>query len=299
MAPLSPLANVGATRSVLEEFGLSTKKALGQHFLVSDGVVRHICSLAEVTAIDDVLEIGPGIGTLTCALLQQAQRVCAIERDTDLLPVLDQTCATWKGSLSVVNMDALKLDAAVLPFAPTKLVANLPYAVAATLALDCFQKIASMQNATVMVQSEVAARMAARPGTKDYGAFTVKLALYAHPQGRFTVPAGNFFPPPHVESTVIRLDRIARPGVSPAVLSATSTMADAAFASRRKTILNSCKTYFVARGLSAVPVSEIFQRAGIDPARRGETLSIDEFIAVGRVAAELDASTIMKTGSME
>ena len=287
---LSALASVPATRDVLQRFGLSTKKALGQHFLVSDGVVRHICQLAQVAPGDDVLEIGPGIGTLTCALLASGARVVAVERDADLLPVLEDTCANFiPHKLALLNRDALGLEAGDLPFAPAKLVANLPYAVAATLVLDVFQTLTSVASATVMVQQEVADRMAARPGTKDYGAFTVKLALLARPAGRFAVPAGNFFPPPRVTSAVIRLERSER-SLPPNVLAAACTMADASFATRRKTIANSCRTYFAGRG-EAVDVAGVLQQAGIDAGVRGEALSVEDYVRLGQALASRESAS--------
>ena len=282
-ASLSPLANVGATRDVLQRFRLSTKKALGQHFLVSDGIVRHICQLAQVGEGDSILEIGPGIGTLTCALLASGARVAAVERDADLVPVLEHTCGAYlPDALRIVNLDALELGASNLPFAPAKLVANLPYAVAATLVLDVFQKLASVQSATVMVQQEVAQRMMARPGTKDYGAFTVKLALHAQPAGHFNVAPGNFFPPPRVNSTVIRLERC-QTAREEDVVQAACIMADASFATRRKTIANSCRTYFAGCGMSC-DAAGILEAAGIDPTRRGETLSVEEYVRLGEAA---------------
>ena len=169
--------------------------------------------------------------------------------------------------------------------------ANLPYAVAATLVLDFFQKFSQLESATVMVQKEVADRMCAEPGSKNYGAYTVKLRLYAEPAGRFLVSPNNFFPPPHVDSSVLRLNR--RPvcdvdgaPLDDALLKATCAMADAAFASRRKTISNSFKTYFASRGnagkafIGCIP--DLLDECGIDAKRRGETLSLDEFIALGK-----------------
>ena len=286
---LSYLANVPATREVLEAHGLATKKALGQHFLISDGVVRHICQLAELTPEDDVVEIGPGIGTLTVALLQSAGRVVSIERDGDLPAVLDETCAPWADSFTLINRDALEVTPADLPFAPVKLVSNLPYAVAATLVLDYFERFESLQSATVMVQSEVADRMCAKVGTKNYGAFTVKLSLYARPAGKFQVSPGNFFPPPRVNSTVLRLDRVDL-GIDPAHRRAIATMADAAYATRRKTLANSCRTYFAQHPGATALLPQVFSDAGIDPKRRGETLSFDEFTALG--ASALDAGLL-------
>ena len=282
---VSPLASVAATREVLEQHGLHTKKSLGQNFLINDGIVRKIISLADVSSDDMVLEVGPGIGTLTVALLKSAQSVVSIERDPDLPDVLAHTCASWADRFTLIQDDALAVQPDDLPFAPTKLVSNLPYAVAATVVLGYFERFDSLQSATVMVQAEVADRMAAQPGAKDYGAYTVKLAQYAQVHGRFPVSAGNFFPPPRVQSAVIRLDRIplANTSEARALREATATMADAAFATRRKTIAHSCKTSFGNR-VSSDQLACVFEEAGIDPRRRGETLSLDEFRALGTVA---------------
>ena len=284
---LSPLSTPSATREVLEAHGLATKKALGQNFLVNDVILQKIVDLAELSPEDDVLEIGPGIGTLTIALLKTAGRVVAVERDADLPAVLAETCAPWADRLSVLCMDALDLDPEDLPFAPGKLVANLPYAVAATVVLDCLERFTSIESATVMVQAEVADRMSAVPGTKNYGAYTVKLHLFAQPAGRFPVSPGNFFPPPRVESSVIRLDRVDC-GLTADERAAACLMADAAFATRRKTIANSCKTYFAGQGARGAAMldalQQIFAQAGIDPRRRGESLSLAEFKLLGTCA---------------
>ena len=282
---LSSLASVAATREVLEAYGLATKKALGQHFLVSDGVVRRICDLAELDRTDDVVEIGPGIGTLTVALLQRTARVVSIERDVDLPVVLAQTCAPWKDRFTLVNRDALEVQPSDLPFAPVKLVANLPYAVAATLVLDCFERFDSLQSATVMVQSEVADRMCAQPGSKSYGAFTVKLSLFARVKGRFDVAPGNFFPPPRVNSTVLRLDRVDC-GLSNEDRAAAMRMADAAFATRRKTIANSCRVYFSEDPEALQKLQRVFADAGIDSRRRGETLTLEEYQCLAQAARQ-------------
>ena len=338
---LSPLATPAATRDVLEEHGLSTKHALGQNFLVNDAILQKIVELAQLDASDDVLEVGPGIGTLTIALLKCAGRVVSVERDADLPAVLEDTLEPWADRFALISKDALELTEEEVHLAlakcavsnegegrasrsdsprfaaelraehtphaqagleahgvdggarvfPNKFVANLPYAVAATLVLDFFQKFSQLESATVMVQKEVADRMCAEPGSKNYGAYTVKLRLYAEPAGRFLVSPNNFFPPPHVDSSVLRLDR--RPvydadgaPLDDALLKATCVMADAAFASRRKTISNSFKTYFASRGnagkafIGCIP--DLLDECGIDAKRRGETLSLDEFIALGK-----------------
>ena len=290
MPALSPLANPSATRAVLEAHGLATKHALGQNFLVSDDIVRKIVKLADLNDRDIVLEVGPGIGTLTIALLKTAGHVMSVERDEDLVSVLDETTAPWASRFTLLTMDALDLVPMGLPLPPNKFVANLPYAVAATLVLDYFERFDTLESATVMVQREVAERMQAEPGTKTYGAYTVKLRLFAEPAGHFPVAPGNFFPPPRVESTVLRLDRVERTDaqgtrLTGALKQDVCMLVDAAFASRRKTIANSMKAYFAAQGDTAMTtdaINALLVAASIDPWRRGETLSLDEFITLGK-----------------
>ncbi len=288
MPEFSYLACPSATRETLERHGLATKKALGQNFLVNDAIIGKICALSEVGPEDSVLEVGPGIGTLTVALAARAGHVVSVERDADLPAVLAETCADFD-NFRLISKDALELDQADLDGipAPTKFISNLPYAVAATLVLDYFQRFDSLESCTVMVQKEVADRMMASKGTKDYGAYTVKLNLIARPAGRFPVGPGNFFPPPRVESAVIRLNRrdAVEADITPALMQASCLAADAAFATRRKTIANSMKTYFAGRGAGgafmAEHVPDILERAGIDPRRRGESLDLEEFVDLG------------------
>lgn len=310
MAKLSRYASVSETRNVLQRHGLATKHALGQNFLVNDDILRKITELAQLDKADDVLEIGPGIGTLTVALLQQAHSVVSIECDPDLPAVLAETTAPWANRFALIERDALKVVHSNVQNAfrsiqvnentarafPNKLIANLPYAVAATVVLDYFQRFVELESMTVMVQREVADRMMAHPNTKDYGAFTVKLSFFAQPAGRFAVSPGNFFPPPRVDSAVIRLNRrqdCAKQGacLSEQEIRAACLMADAAFTTRRKTLANSCKTFFLGKGdqdKRVVPLlPALFQQANIDARRRGETLSQQEFIALARAYLEL------------
>ena len=298
---LSPLSTPSATRAVLEAHDIGTKYTLGQNFLVNDDVLKRIIALAEVGERDRILEVGPGIGTLTIALLKHAASVVAVERDPDLPAVLADTLYPWRERFLLIEKDALNLTAADIGEPPpSKLVSNLPYAVAATVVLDYFQQFPFLESATVMVQKEVADRMAAERGTKNYGAYTVKLGLYAEVAGRFAVGPGNFFPPPRVDSAVIRLNRrVPRMAdgapAAPEVIAAACLMADAAFANRRKTLANSCKTYFAGRGTFALPdgrllegapvvglLPTLFAAASVDPRRRGETLDQQEFLALGQ-----------------
>lgn len=274
----SPLANPSATRAVLERHGLALKKSLGQHFLIDDNVVGRIIALAGVDAATPVLEVGPGIGTLTAALCAASGSVTAVERDRELLPALEEL-TSWCTSLRVVNADAVtvgldRLDSPLGP--PEAMVANLPYAVAATVVLRFFEGLPSMRSATVMVQSEVADRMAASPGGKSYGSYTVKLRLHARPAGRFAVPRTCFVPPPRVDSAVLRLERVTRPE-PPELLEATARLADAAFAQRRKTLRNSL---MAASGYGAAAIDAALDATGTDGRRRAETLTPDEFVAL-------------------
>lgn len=302
----SPYATPSATRAVLEAHDLTAKYSFGQNFLVNDDVVRRILELSGAGGGDGVLEVGPGIGTLTAALLQRAAYVVAVERDGDLPPVLADTLYPWCERFFLVEKDALDLEAADVAKAvealgnralPSKLISNLPYAVAATVVLDYFQRFSSLQSATVMVQREVADRMAASPGSKTYGAYTVKLGLFAQPAGRFAVGPGNFYPPPRVDSAVIRLDRIVVQGpdgvpASPQLLRAACTMADAAFANRRKTLANSCKAYFASIPEVQLLLPTIFDCAAIDPRLRGEALTQQQFLALGQALLELMPSNV-------
>jgi 16S rRNA (adenine1518-N6/adenine1519-N6)-dimethyltransferase len=279
--PHSPLATPKATIAVLARHGLATKKSFGQHFLVDDNVIGRILALAALTPDDVVLEVGPGIGTLTVALCGAADAVVAVERDRDLLPALAETTADCAG-LALVRADALDVTPEQLAAPhgpPTTLVANLPYQVAATLVLRFFQELPSLQSATVMVQAEVANRMAAAPGGKEYGAYTVKLRLLARPAGRFTVPRTVFLPPPRVDSAVLRLERLTRPE-PPEVLERAAAVATAAFAQRRKTVRNSL---IAASGIRVETIDAALRDAGIDGRRRAETLDVDEYVTLAQL----------------
>lgn len=278
--PYSRLAQPRATIALLKRHGLHTRKALGQHFLVDDNIVGRILSAAELEPGERVLEIGPGIGTLTDALLSAGASVVAVEFDDRLLSVLAQL-ADERGGLTVVHADAVTVPMSALTAdgAPRSLVANLPYAVAATVVLRFFQELPSLERAIVMVQAEVADRMAAVPGTKSYGSYTVKLGLHARVAGRFPVPRSCFLPPPRVDSAVITLVRDERTADA-ALLEAASHAADAAFTQRRKTLRNSLAA---GLGISAGDAEALLGEAGIDPAARAETLAIERFLDLGAV----------------
>ena len=294
------LANQRATKETLERFGLATKYRLGQNFLVQDHVIEKIVQLAEVQPTDVVVEVGPGLGTLTVALLDNARAVCSLEADSELEQVLVLTCKEpHPDSFALVMGDALAITPqklaeaysalpavtqSVIPVAPmpTKFVSNLPYQVAATLILKFFQELPSLERAVVMVQAEVADRIAAKPSTKAYGAYTAKLSLFAQVTGRFEVGPGNSMPPPRVNSAVVRLDRTkARNPVTSKLLSEeellhTMRVIDAAFAQRRKTIRNSMS----ASGFDKDKLDQAFLATGIAPTVRAEVLTSQDFICL-------------------
>ena len=294
------LANQRATKETLERFGLATKYRLGQNFLVQEHVIEKIVQLAEVQPTDVIVEVGPGLGTLTVALLDRARAVCSLEADSELEQVLAVTCKEpHPDSFALVMGDALAItpqklaeayntlptvahDAATSAPMPTKFVSNLPYQVAATLILKFFQELPSLERAVVMVQAEVADRISAKPSTKAYGAYTAKLSLFAQVTGRFEVGPGNFMPPPRVNSAVVRLDRTqARNPVSSKLLSEeellhTMRVIDAAFAQRRKTIRNSMS----ASGFDKDKLDQAFLATGIAPTVRAEVLTSQDFICL-------------------
>ncbi len=262
-------------------------------------MVGKILGLAELVGDDVVLEVGPGIGTLTVALLARAREVIAIEADRALEPVLATTCAQDVERLTLLWGDALRLvplvpSAVAAPigspsppsslsgvgFVPNKLVSNLPYQVAATLILKLLQELPSVGRLVVMVQAEVADRICAGPGSRVYGAYTAKLALWGQVTGHFEVGRGSFLPPPHVNSTVVRIDRapMADPktglNLTPSQLDWVAHVIDASFAQRRKTIRNSLS----AGGFERSRLDEAFARSDIAPTTRAESLSPSDFV---------------------
>jgi 16S rRNA (adenine1518-N6/adenine1519-N6)-dimethyltransferase len=280
----SVLATPAETIAVLARHGLSTKKSLGQHFLIDDNVIGRILSLAAPGPSDTILEVGPGIGTLTVALCRHAGAVVAVEKDSGLLPVLAETTAACD-RFSVVHADAITVDPAQIarPFGPpVAMVANLPYGVAATVVLRFLELIPELRSVTVMVQAEVADRMCASPGCKEYGAYTVKLGLLARTDGRFNVARTCFLPPPRVDSAVLRLVR--HPVSADPVLLATAVrVADAAFAQRRKTLRNSLKA---ALGIDADVLDRVLATADIDGSVRAETLAVADFVSLAEALLE-------------
>jgi 16S rRNA (adenine1518-N6/adenine1519-N6)-dimethyltransferase len=266
-----------AIRELARQLGLRPSKQRGQNFVTDANTVRRIVAASGVTADDIVLEIGPGLGSLTLGLLQAARRVIAIEIDDLLAAQLSRTVAAWlperTGALTVINADALRVDA--LPEPPTGLVANLPYNVAVPVLLHMLATFESWNRGLVMVQAEVADRLAAKPGSKTYGVPSIKLAWYAAAARVGTVSPTVFWPVPNVESGLVAIERRQPPKTS-ATRDQVFAVIDAAFGQRRKMLRSALA------GLAGSPAaaSAAVAAAGLDPKARGETLDVVDFARI-------------------
>lgn len=280
------LLGAGDIRALASELDLRPRKALGQNFVHDANTVRRIVAGAGITPADHVLEVGPGLGSLTLALLEHGPSVIAVEKDPVLAQRLPATVAEHAPSdadrLAVLGRDVLTLRRDELATAPTAVVANLPYNVAVPALLHLLAEFASIRTVMVMVQLEVAERLAAEPGGKDYGVPSAKARFYGEVRRCGTVPPSVFWPVPRVNSGLVRIDRYdAAPWpVDDAFRRQVFTLIDVAFAQRRKTIRNALAEWAGSGAQSA----QRLEAAGIDPARRGETLSIADFVRVLQVS---------------
>ena len=272
------LLGAAAIRELADRLGVRPTKQWGQNFVVDANTVRRIVRAGEVTADDVVVEVGPGLGSLTLALLEQARRVVAIEVDPRLAEALPETVATMApgraADLEVVPADALRVTDLPGP-PPTALVANLPYNVSVPVVLHLLETFPSIERVLVMVQLEVAERLAAAPGSKTYGVPSVKAAWYGDVSLAGTVSRSIFWPVPNVDSGLVRLTR-REPPASEASREEVFACIDAAFAQRRKTLRAALKGW----AGSAVAAEEALRAAGVDPQARGEQLSVEQFAAV-------------------
>jgi 16S rRNA (adenine1518-N6/adenine1519-N6)-dimethyltransferase len=276
------LLSRGDVRELAGRLGLRPSKRLGQNFVVEQGTVRRIAALAGPGSGDVVLEVGPGLGSLTLALLEAgAGRVLAVEIDPVLADELPRTLAERAPAradrVTVVQADALRVRQHDLPTAPSMLVANLPYNVAVPVVLHLLAALGSLNRGLVMVQAEVADRMCAAPGSRVYGAPSVKLAWYATARPAGTVPRSVFWPVPNVDSRLVAFTRHDPPAAAAARV-AVFALVDAAFGQRRKTL----RAALAGWAGSAPEAERVLRAAGIDPGARGESLSVAEF---ARVAA--------------
>ena len=262
------------TAELVKKYNFKFSKGLGQNFLIDDSVPRDIVSGAEVNKEDLVIEIGPGVGTLTAQLLNTAKKVVAIELDNDLIPILQQELGD-NPNFRLIHNDALKVDfnEVIGDEESVKLVANLPYYVTTPIIVKLLKENYKFKSLTIMIQKVVAERMNAEPGNKDYGALSLLVHYYCDTKIVRKVPPACFIPRPKVDSIVIRLDRLAEPKVKVENEKLFFDIIRNSFNMRRKTLWNGVKSI----GVPKEKLEEAFAEAGVDPKRRGETLSIQEF----------------------
>ncbi len=282
------LTSIKTIRSLQERFGFRFSKSFGQNFLTSSDVLERIADAAEING--GALEIGPGFGVLTAELAKRADKVVALEIDPTLLPVLDYTLAEFD-NVKIINADVMKTDLAELVReefqGKISVAANLPYYITTPVITRLLESELPADNITVMVQKEVADRLAAAPGKKDYGAVSVFCRYYADCEIVTTVSAGCFVPAPKVDSAVVRMRLRGRPPARVADKELFFRTVRAAFSQRRKTLSNCLSSGF---GLEKSVINDALTSIGIDPKRRGETLSFEEFAdAADRLGALLNA----------
>lgn len=262
------------TQQIVNKYNFKFSKSLGQNFLIDDQVLRDIVTGAEVNNDDFIIEIGPGVGTLTKELLQAAKKVCAIELDKDLIPILNEELKEFE-NFELVNKDALKVnfDEIIGEEKSVKLVANLPYYVTTPIIAKLLTEGYKFKSLTIMIQKEVAERIDAKPSTKEYGALSLLVQYHCDTELVRKVSPSSFIPRPKVDSSVIRLNKLDSPRVKVDDEKLFFKIIRASFNMRRKTLWNALKSL----GLSKDLLENALQECDIDPKRRGETLSIYEF----------------------
>lgn len=274
------LGNPQNTIEVLQKYNFTFQKKFGQNFLIDTHVLDKIINSAEITKDDMVLEIGPGIGTMTQYLACAAGKVVAVEIDKALIPILEDTLSEYD-NVRVINEDVLKVDIAKLAEEenggrPIKVVANLPYYITTPIIMGLFENNVPIKSITVMVQKEVADRMQVGPGTKDYGALSLTVQYYAKPYIVANVPPNCFMPRPKVGSAVIRLDRYEEPKVQVKDEKLMFKIIRASFNQRRKTLANGLKNS-AELNFSKEQIEEAIEALGRGSTIRGEALTLEEF----------------------
>jgi 16S rRNA (adenine1518-N6/adenine1519-N6)-dimethyltransferase len=273
-----------STKDIVKKYGFKFTKSLGQNFLIDDSVLSDIVEGADINNEDVVIEIGPGVGTLTKELLKKAKKVYSIELDSELIPILNEELKEFT-NFELIHKDALKVDFAEIigEEKNVKLVANLPYYVTTPIIVKLLTEGYKFNSLTVMIQKEVAERLAADPNNKDYGSISLLVQYYCDTKIVRYVKPTSFIPQPKVESIVIRLDRLEEPKVTVKDKELMFRVIRESFNMRRKTLSNSIKNI----GLSKENLNIAFENAGIDPKRRGETLSLMEFAKLADCIKEL------------
>ena len=283
---MEKLSNPQKTIETIKKYGFNFQKKFGQNFLIDEHVITKIINGAEVSEDDFVLEIGPGIGTMTQYLCEAAREVAAVEIDKKLIPILGETLSAYD-NVTVINEDILKVDIQALALEknggkPIKVVANLPYYITTPIIMGLFESHVPIDNITVMVQKEVADRMKVGPGSKDYGALSLAVQYYAKPYVVANVPANCFIPRPNVDSAVIRLTRHEKPVVHVEDETLMFNIIRASFNQRRKTLQNGLKN----SGLFPLSKEEIVAsivEAGLPETVRGEALTLEQFADLANI----------------
>ncbi len=286
---MATLGNPKETIAILNKYGFNFQKKFGQNFLIDTHVLEKIIRAADITKDDCVLEIGPGIGTMTQYLCENAGKVIAVEIDKNLIPILTEDTLAAYDNVKVINSDVLKLDLKKLAEEenggrPIKVVANLPYYITTPIIMGLFEAGVPLASITVMVQKEVADRMQAGPGSKDYGALSLAVQYYAEPYIAANVPPNCFMPRPNVGSAVIRLTLHEKPPVEVADEKLLFKLIRASFAQRRKTLVNGL-TNSPELSFSKEEVTKALEECGYSPTIRGEALTLHEFAKLANVFA--------------
>lgn len=286
---MEKLSNPQVTIQTIKKYEFAFQKKFGQNFLIDDHVITKIINAAEITKDDLVLEIGPGIGTMTQYLAESARKVIAVEIDKNLIPILGETLAEYD-NVTVINEDILKLDINRLveeenAGKPIKVVANLPYYITTPIIMGLFESHVPLQSITVMVQKEVADRMQVGPGSKDYGALSLAVQYYAKPYIAANVPPNCFIPRPGVGSAVIRLTRYEEPPVTVKDESLMFKLIRASFNQRRKTLQNGIANS-PELPYSKAQVEKALEKMGLAANVRGERLTLAEFAKLSDIISE-------------
>lgn len=274
------LGNPTNTIEVLKKYHFNFQKRYGQNFLIDSHILEKIIACADITKEDCVLEIGPGIGTMTQYLAENAREVLAVEIDKTLIPILEDTLSDYD-NVTVINEDILKVDIAALAQEknngrPIKVVANLPYYITTPIIMGLFESHVPLDSITIMVQKEVADRMQARPGTKDYGALSLAVQYYAKPEIALFVSANCFMPKPNVGSAVIRLEKYQDSPVQAEDEEHLFALIKAAFGQRRKTLVNSL-THAGTLHVTKEQVLSALEQMQVSSSIRGEALTLEQF----------------------
>ncbi len=288
MSSKAYLGNPSKTSEILNKFGLTAQKRYGQNFLIDSNILEKIVASAGITEEDTVLEIGPGIGTLTQHLAEAAKKVICVEIDKNMIPVLEYTLADFE-NVTVINQDILKADIVNIlkenGAESAKVVANLPYYITTPIIMELLEKDLPIESITVMIQKEVAERMQTGPGSKDYGALSLAVAFYSKAEVKMTVSPNCFIPRPNVDSAVIRLDKLKEPAVKVKDRAEMFRIIKGAFEQRRKTLTNAL-SHSSAYKTDKKNIENALLEMGKNINIRGEELTLEEFACLSDILTQ-------------